>query len=351
MTIIAVVVVIALVASAAVVLSAQSLSQPAKDEQTWTVKEISNGMWAEADLFIGLHYEYICTWDYPSGAVYLMRSADHWANWSMVDVFGAKIYGAWPGMCGYTNGSNDELIVVGGSWVAISRDNGSTFQRLSDIPFYGVGNEVGTNASWFGKTPDNDIYVAGIAGVGGSSIAFVKSSDGGSTWTNGAFPCKGTSYWPAMVSDGSRLCMVYGVLQGSTWGNEDYDLHVIYSDDWGVSWSDDEMLVDAHTGRHCVAFQMQYVGNHIAVLTFADQHFAPDSTIQEAFVNFGYLDMQKLKYDSVGRYSDGGWIGYGVAGVLQRDGTFSIAHVENVKSGGSSLFYVKSDNSGLRFFE
>ena len=315
---------------------------------------VAQGVFGVSDLYIGQNNEYVLTWDYPAGPVYIMLSEDCGATWTQKDVFGFSIYGAWPAMCGYENGSQDELIIVAADHVAISRNSGDTFERLTDLPMistFWTSMAVGTKASWFGGQ-GNEIFVAGTPDDWNSyHVALVKSADGGRTWGAPIYPAGSTgqnTYWPNMVSDGSRICLVYSILNNvGPREQEDFDLHVRYSDDWGATWSDDIMLSDAPTGEHRVSWQMQYVGGHKAILTFMDQIFGPGSTIITAGVSYGYLDTTNLTYTEVGLYSDGGWIGYGVSGVLQEDGRFSVAYVENVPPSGSNLYYTSSYDTGL----
>ena len=337
-------------------LSMFAFSGTAEGESTWSPPvRISSGVYGIADLYVGSTDEYVLTWQYSEGPVYLFRSPDSGASWDLAsDVFGFSIWGAWPGMCAYNDSTNDVIIVVAAELVAKSTDSGNSFVELSPIPSFPDGGwwtsmAVGTNASWYGGVPDDDIYVWGthyIVSTGTYRVGFTKSTDGGANWSTPINVCALDSYYPAVVSDESRIYMTYGMY--GVLSNNQFDVHLRVSDDWGATWSSDMMLIDAVETEFYLGWQLQLFGPSQAIMTMMHRFSNSPSDIISTDVEYGLLDLVALDYTKIGNFSDPeAIIGYGVSGYLRNDGRFSIAFIDNNFDGTSNLIYATSWDSGL----
>ncbi len=347
------------------VLSALGLSQPAGGDAapTWSAPvTVTTGIYGNPYLVIGQNYEYLMAWQYPAGSVQLFRSADQGASWQLTkDVFGGGVWGAWPAMCGYRNGSNDELIVVAGGGtgsyvarVAVSSNNGNTFTAMTPLPAFANGGwwtsmAVGTRASWFGAAPDHDIFVWGTHYVSGNFyIAFTKSTDGGRSWSVPVDICGTTkeSYCPATISDGSRLYLTYSVY-GSL-NKTSFDRYIIYSNDWGATWSNAAVLLKANTYEFYRGFNMQLLDSTHAIVTMVHWTTSADlGTVLSSEAEYGLLNLTSLAFNRTGAFSNPSYIiGVGVTGWLEESGRFSIAFIKHTGSSDDPLIVTTWD-SGL----
>ena len=126
---------------------------------------------------------------------------------------------------------------------------------------------VGTNASWLGVPPDDDIYVVGSMSYDTyGNLAITKSSDGGNSWSQPLTFARSGSC-PEIVSDGESLYVVYTSPQPFEGA-----LYIKKSSDWGQTWSEEKLLVAPQTTTKSIrAFSMQYIDSSRAFLTIREQ--------------------------------------------------------------------------------
>jgi hypothetical protein len=204
---------------------------------------------------------------------------------------------------------------------------------------------VGTNSSWFGGAVDPDIYVLGALYVGEywtgtHKIAFTKSTDWGSTWSEPVFlspeEVKQCNY-PEVISDGSRLYVTYTKINLTSEGSS---LALKWSDDWGATWSD-ETPVPVPTPLGVAATGFQYIDEERAILTVSTNSHDP----VECTGKIGYFHFSDRTYEIICEMSGPEWcMAAGTfEGELAKNGVYHIAWAhEPVLSGPMNLKYAWS---------
>ncbi len=335
-------------------------SEAAAEDPVWEETVLMDGeKYQNVDVEIAKRHIYVLTWEYYDGPVVFLQRSDSWGReWSEPSsVLGTGVLNAFPAMCAYTNGSQDEVIVASGpDIVTRSQDGGESFQPLSPLPIpdgcaWWCFMAVGTNASWFGGEVDPDIYVIGSLYVGepwtgGHVLAFTKSTDWGVTWSEPILICgdeeRETNY-PEFISDGSRLYVAYSKLNLSGIGSE---VDLKYSDDWGATWST-EVPVPLSRPLGVCPTGFQYIDEEKAVFTVAANAYDPLDCVGR----IGYFYFSNLTYQVTCELSGEQWCMATAtfAGHLSDDGTYHVvwAH-ESVLSQPMSLKYACSKDSGVR---
>ena len=334
-------------------------SEAADDDTGWDETVLMTGQkYQNVDVEIAKRHVYVLTWEYYDGPVVFLQRSDSWGrNWSEPsDVLGSGVLNAFPAMCVYTNGSEDEVIVASGpDIVTRSQDGGESFSALSALPVpdgcaWWCYMAVGTNASWFGGLVDSDIYVVGSLYVGEPwtgrhVLAFTKSTDWGATWSEPTFICgdeeRQTNY-PELVSDGSKLYVAYSKINISGIGSE---IDLKWSDNWGANWSSEVPIPLSRTlGVGPTGFQ--YLDEEKAVFTCAGNAYDP----LDCFGRIGYFYFSNLTYQVTCELSGEQWCmaAGSFAGHLSNDGTYHVvwAH-EPVLNQPMSLMYACSKDSGI----
>jgi len=286
---------------------------------------------------------YVLSYVYEYGPVLLYRSADGGNSWGApVDPFGTSFRYMEPGMCAYRDGTSDTVLVAsGGGMVAKSVDGGLTFSRLTNLPgYYWRFMAIGTNASWFGAEPDDDIYVVGSTSYSYGNLAITKSRDGGLTWT---WPViiDATGSFPQIVSDGSSLYVVY-----TSPISYDGTLYASKSSDWGRTWTIGKLLVEERDITMNVrAYSFQYIDAQKALLTIRDQAITgpPDN-----YGAYGYFDFATMTFVELARLPQGEWVIHeGLAGSLEPDGTLMLAWSMYTTGTNSQLMFVRLSGAVL----
>ena len=312
---------------------------------------VDAGTFVGATLYRGVNFDYILSWIYPDGSVYLYKSSDDGATWpQMTNVFGGPASRARARMCGYEAGSSDHILVAGRpNIVAKSIDNGTTFARLTNLPLPSGADhwdtpEIGTNASWTEGTPDSDIYFAGSAYYPLNNtfvLGIVKSHDNGSSW--GTPICIGPSdtdsYYPCIVSNSNRLFVFFSVLEPS----ESYPVMMRYSDDWGKTWSVAKQIIPANTYEGTSIHGLQYLDEHRALMTVYTMHVGSSN----ATGRYGYFDFDTMEYTEYGAYDN--VADYGFCGKMVDRNNFTVAFIVPAGVGGPEiqLMYTYSHDTGL----
>jgi len=277
---------------------------------------------------------YVLTWQYDYGPVCLYKSADAGATWSSpVDVFGYSINYADPGMCAYKDGDRDVILVASGPrYVAKSVDGGQTFNRLGNLPGYWRFMTIGTRASWFGVTPDSDIFVVGSTQYSYGDLAITKSADGGLTWSAPVI-IDSSGACPEMISDGANLDVAYT-------SPIPYDgaLYVSKSSDWGATWSAGQILVQERSITWNVRpYSFQYIDDQKALLTIRDQ---ATSGPADNYGAYGYFDFETMTFKETARVDQTTWIVHeGFAGKRMPDGSLAVAWIKWTSGISSQLMF------------
>ena len=323
--------------------------QDSSTDITWNETTLLSGdRYQNADIEIGKRHIYVMTWEFYTGPVIMLQRSDCWGmKWSApTNVFGEGMWNSFPGMCCYTNGTQDELLIVAGpDSVAKSSDSGDSFEMQTPLPIpYGCEDwrymAVGTNASWFGGPVDPDIYVIGSLYVGSywtgtHMLAFTKSTDWGLTWSDPVFLCPTevmqTNY-PEIISDGSRLYVGYTKINVSLEGSE---LALKWSDDWGASWSE-EIPIPLARPLGLAVTGFQYVDEDRAIMTVSSNSHDPI----ECTGKIGYFYFSNCTYQVLCEMSGPEWcIAAGTfAGELAKNGVYHIAWAQEPVLGQAMNF-------------
>jgi hypothetical protein len=307
------------------------------------------------DLGFGNRDTYALSWVNSSGPVYLFKSGDNGTSWSQKDLFGHGMSKADPGMCVYENGTHDTILVASGpGYVLRSENGGETFSYLSNLPTSLSANSwrylsIGTNASWFGRTPDSDIYVVGSRYITWPSpmyvVTFTMSRDNGTSWSSPVIVTDITreTAFAELVSDGSSLCVVYSAMLG-----DHTDLYVRRSNDWGRTWSNESVLVSrGPSSEWLCTYSLQPVDEKKALITFAEYGSSEDPAA-DSIGRFGYLAFSDLKYYEVGGCQGPDWmISGGFAGRLKDDTNFTVAWLKETNYPQNRLMFTYATDSGL----
>jgi hypothetical protein len=298
-----------------------------------------SGDYGDSEFHIGQVYMYALSYvyDYYSpGPVYLFRSSDGGLTWSATIAFDE--FRAEPSMCVYANGSNDEVLLVSAGNLYKSEDNGQNFYSLSALPLPIEANwwrfmGIGTNASWFGSSQDSDVYVAGGIAVGipweggAYHLAFVKSRDGGSTWSDPVIIGGGSFCYryPKLVSDGSSIYVVYSKNNSSAPNYLGSDLYAKSSSDWGMSWSAEKKLFSRGPVSDMLwTSSVQYLDGDKAFMTICDsgEIGTPD---RDPAGRYGYFHYSDMSFEQIGYVNGPTWNLWGAfAGRLKADNTLCV---------------------------
>jgi len=316
---------------------------------TWSsAVTISSGeLYFNVDLEIGQNNIYVLTWIHSNGPVILFKSDDGGNTWTRKsDIFGGVgILNAYPGMCVYSVGNNDHIIL--GSYpndILKSTDSGDTFSPLMSLPTPFMYIDIGTNASWMGKTPDSDIYVVGSNYTGSHIVYFSKSIDNGSTWSTPISISEtfDESYRPRIISDGNALHVVYTNIEpGENFG----DVCVRTSSDWGMTWSSEVLVFEKKNDYRAYAPAIQYLDENKAILMIGD---VPDAIGQD-IGRFGYLHYSSMNFEEIGNFSGPEWNLYGWSGKLVENNKFIICWTDALDFEYRLLKFSYSLDSGLEF--
>jgi hypothetical protein len=267
------------------------------------------------DIGFGQNGLYLMTWLYSDGSVLLYKSMDNGQTWSSsVDVFGGGLWNSYPGMCVYKDGGNDTILIAGGeNNMAKSTDNGATFSTLQNLPMpYGTSwwryMAIGTNASWFGTAPDNDIYVVGArydgaAWSGTYIVTIVKSTDGGASWktpisiSSPDYSC----YYPEILSNGSTLFVAYSKIMN---GGHNAYTYIRSSSDWGATWSAEKSIPISTVELGAAANSFQYLDKDKAMLAISQNSVDPAGNCTQYY---GYLYFGNKTFQEVGHAVGSDW--------------------------------------------
>jgi hypothetical protein len=266
---------------------------------------------------------YVLSYEYDYGPVWLYKSVNAGATWSApIEVFGDGLRYMEPGMCVYRDGGSDNIIVAGGQGlVKKSSDGGATWTSLADLPgYYWRFMAVGTNASWHGGPPDQDIYVVGCTSYDTyGNLAITRSVDGGHTWSQ-PLVFVPTGSCPEIVSDGSSLYVVYTSPQPYEGA-----LYIKKSSNWGKTWSEERLLVGLQaTTKNIRAFSLQYIDPSRALMAVVDQ--ASTGDINDSYGAYGFLDFASMTFQETNRLVGPEWnVFEGLAAHLMPDGSVAIA--------------------------
>jgi hypothetical protein len=247
----------------------------------------------------------------------LMKSVDGGASWTT----SAPLYGNEGGMCVYTENGQDVILLTDGYQVLKSPDGGATWNALSNLPSSLRFVSIGTTSSWLGGPVDNAIYVVGSDG---SAIEFMKSTDGGSTWS---YPVQvpltsyGSSGFQKITSDGTKLYIVNEIGVNT---NGIASLATSSSSDLGATWSVEKVIMQNDGGSYMLRpYGFQTLDSERALLTYVNEpatYLASDTT-----GNYGYYWFSNETYQPVGSVSGPEWMVHeGFSGRLAGD-TLSVA--------------------------
>jgi hypothetical protein len=345
---------------AAVLMMCVSAVPVGAEDATWTTPILlteQSSIYFDSDLSIGRNNVYVVSWEYDSGPVSLFRSPDGGATWSVKDPLGGGVFRGEPGMCVYSDGVNDTVILAACGSIYRSVDNGDSFSPLSALPLSDGAlwwrfMEVYTNGSWFGRAVDQNIYVVGSQAMGvpwdGGRyvVSFCKSTDGGLTWTDPVIICdldRDTSL-PECVCDGEQMFVFYTMAYG------DYmDLYVRSSDDWGVSWSEETVLVPRRGSGWVCPHSVQDLGNGRALLTLGDYVSVTDLELgMIPYGRYGYFDYDDSAFTEVGNVSGPDWqVAGGFSGALTDDGELLLAWARSDGHPYNRIWFTSSTDTGL----
>lgn len=310
-------------------------------------------LWYTIELEEGLDSIYVLSFIYSygtGGPPYLFKSVDQGSTWSASVLGGLS---GEPGMCVYQDGGNDVVLVASGSEVAKSTDGGSSWANLGGLPGYCWRfMAIGTNSSWLGTVPDDDIYVVGSMAGDGYDIGFTKSTDGGMTWSAPVQLTSNSYYYNTMAkitSDGTKLYVVYEIA-----GNENGVATLVTrsSDNWGLDWSAEKVLV-ANTGSSYMLrpYSFQNLDGERALLTYVDEPISYDIALTTG--NYGYYDFATESYVPVGLVSGLEWMVHeGFAGLVSGS-NFTVAWIRALEQNTypqSEIVFSYSTDSGLGEF-
>ncbi len=302
---------------------------------------------------------YAVSWSYDSGSILLFKSGDAGESWSVRDVFGYGIFRGEPGMCAYSAGSSDEVLISTCGALYKSTDGGDSFSHLSDLPLSSGAlwwrfMEIGTNASWSKGPVDSDIYMVGSQAVGipwedGTyAISFTKSCDGGLSWSE---PVLVTSLdrmtkLPEMICDGERLFVFY--TSGET-PCEYSDLYVRSSDDWGATWSEEKVLIPSRGSQWVSAHSVQHLNGDRALITVADLVLVGEQQMGlERMGRYGYFNYADSTFQEVGNVSGDEWkVGGAFSGAIANSGELHLIWMKTTSAPFGNLWYTSSKDSGL----
>lgn len=350
-------------ATACVLSMAFVLSAPAYScaiVATWTEPVLltdTSDVYIDSDISIGKNNVYAVSWAYDSGPVYLFRSPDGGVTWDTKDVFGYGVFRGEPGMCVYSDGVDDTVLLATTGSIYRSVDNGDNFEplsslALSDGALWWRFMEVYTNGSWFGRAVDDNIYTVGsqafgVPWEGGHYVvSFCRSSDAGVTWDEPAVICDMTrdTAYPELVCDGERLFVFYTTVNG------DYtDLYVRHSDDWGQTWSDEEVLMP-HRGTGWVCpHSVQDIGAGRALLAMGDYVSVADLDLgMEPYGRYGYFHYDDSTFEEVGNVTGDDWdVSGGFSAALTYDNDLLVAWAKSDGHPYNRIWFTSSEDSGL----
>lgn len=311
----------------------------------------------DSDISIGSNNAYIVSWAYDSGPVYLFRSADGGTTWSSKNVFGSGVFRGEPGMCTYSDGVNDVVLLATTGNVFKSEDNGDTFDELStlalsDGALWWRFMEVYTNGSWFGRATDENIYIVGsqafgIPWEGGKYVvSFCKSSDGGESWTAPVVICEldRNSNLPEMVCDGESLFVFY------TSSYLDYtDLYVRRSDDWGATWSAQQMLVPHRGSGWVCPHSVQDLHNGRALLAMGD-YVSPEDKSEgmASYGRYGYFHYSNQTFQEICNVSGEDWdVAGGFSAAINWHDELMLAWAKSEGHPLTSVWFTSTTDSGI----
>jgi hypothetical protein len=333
-------------------ISAMNVEAPATAVTWSTPTQIAppTTLWYTIDMAKGLDSIYVLSFIYSygtGGPPYLFKSTDQGSTWTTSSLNGIS---GEAGMCVYQENGQDVILVASGSNVVKSTDGGLSWVKLSDLPYRGWRfMAIGTNSSWFGTPPDDDIYVIGSMSTGGYDIGFTKSIDGGMTWS-APVQLTSNSYRynqnPRITSDGTRLYVVYeiaGNLNGIA------TLVTRSSGNWGVDWSTEKVLI-ANTGNSYMLrpYCFQRLDSEKALLTYVNE--LASYNITETTGNYGYYNFSTESYVPVGSVSGPDWMVHeGFTGEL-RGNNFTVAWIRALEQNNyplSDIMFSYSTDSGL----
>lgn len=310
---------------------------------SWTAPSvISRAMYAGLALAVTDGHMYMLSWDYGTsayGVLSLFASSDGGATWSRTDVFGTMIRDGHPNICAYSNldGTDTVLVASAPGVFAKSTDSGQTFSVVTPLPLgepdmssgypmywnHWMYMSIGTNASWLGGEPDDDVYVFGARVLdsyysGLLYLSMTVSHDGGSTWTEPVTICPFTAYYPETTRDGDDLYMVFNAL----WGVNHADLFAMKSSDWGASWTAPELVfVKTFSDGGVNPCSFQNLGGGVGLVTVSDHH-PIYSDNRGTWCTFSFADMALAP---VGYVAGEGWnVGVGFAGKILDDGRMAL---------------------------
>ena len=329
-------------------------------DPTWTEPILlteTSDVYFDSDIAIGKNYVYVVSWAYDSGPVYLFRSADRGATWDSKNVFGSGVFRGEPGMCVYSDGTDDIVLLATTGNVYRSADNGDNFEQLSSLALSDGAlwwrfMEVYTNGSWFGRGIDENIYIVGsqafgIPWEGGRYVvSFCKSSDAGLTWDAPVVisDLSRDAILPELVCDGERLFVFY------TMGSGDYtDLYVRSSDDWGQTWSDEEALVP-HRGTGWVCpHSVQDLGAGRALLALGDYVSVSDLGLgMIPYGRYGYFHYSNSSFQEMGNVSGDEWaVSGGFSAALTWGNELMLAWARSDGHPYNRIWFTSADDSGM----
>lgn len=328
---------------------------------TWTdpvMLSESTDVYFDSDISIGKNNVYVVSWAYDSGPVYIFRSPDRGQTWDAKDVFGSGVFRGEPGMCVYSDGTDDIVLLATTGQIFKSTDNGENFLPLASLSLSEGGlwwrfMEVYTNGSWFGRGVDDNIYVVGSQAMGvpwdGGRyvVSFCRSSDGGATWDEPVLICdldRDTNL-PELVCDGERLFVFY------TMGYGDYrDLYVRHSDDWGQTWSEEEVLVPKRYEGWVCPHSVQDLGGGRALLAFGDYVSVEDLALgREPYGRYGYFHYSNSTFQEVGNVTGDDWdVAGSFSAALTWENELMLAWAKSEGHPYNNIWFTTAPDSGIR---
>lgn len=322
-------------------------------------------LWYTSDLEVGSTGIYVlsCIYNYGNGQkAQLFKSTDGGATWSDLR---CPAGGGEPGMCVYSRNGTDVLIVAAGRNVFKSPDGGNTWIHLTPLEYSSGASwrfmTVCTSASFASPPEDDDIYIIGSMTDWyyhgqRSVITFTMSTDGGLTWTypvhlwdNDRYVYNAFKYnaFPRITSDGDRLYAIYEV------GTNEFGqarLVTRASDNWGVTWTDQKVLIANDGSSYALRpYSFQTLNSQRALITYED---IPSILSQAATTgHYGYYDFANMTYTPAGLVSGNDWmIGEGFSGKLVGE-NLEVAWIKTVDSNPlhrlTAIMYSSSTDTGL----